>query len=208
MGRGARATSRRWWRRGLADPVPGTRAPEPTPAEPTAPPGEHGLSGALSRNIEAVARRRTADAASASSDVRLATAIGRLIGRMGFVYAHIVFYGAWTLLHYGVIPGARGFDPALALMGAIASAEGIFLSLFILIAQNNSSAANDRRDDLNLQIGLLSEHELTQLIKVTAAIADKLGIDPEHHGAIADLQHDVAPEAVLDRIEHEETRQD
>ena len=172
------------------------------------PPGEQSLSGALSRNIEAVARRRAEDAANTSTGVRLATRIGKIIGRMRFVYANALFYGAWLLVNHGIIPGAEGFDPGLALMGVIASSEGIFLSLFILIAQNTSSAANDRRDDLSLQVSLLSEHEITQLIKITAAIADKLGINAEHHGEIADLQHDVAPEAVLDKIEHEEAKQD
>ena len=104
-------------------------------------------------------------------------------------------------VHYGVIPGAKGFDPALTLMGSLASAEGIFLSLFILITQNSQGSAADRRDDLNLQVSLLAEHELTQLIKVTAAIAAKLGIDAEAHGEIGDLQRDIKPEDVLDKIE-------
>ncbi len=188
----------RWWPRGLVRDTP-------TPVEPTDAPGPDGnLAGTLSRNIEAVARRRADDAANASRGVRVANRIGRVIGRMRFVYANLVFYAGWTLLHYGVIPGAAGFDPALTLMGSIASAEGIFLSLFILIAQNSQGAAADRRDDLSLQVGLLAEHEVTQLIKVTAAIAAKLGIDPEAHGEIADLQHDIKPEAVLDKIEAEE----
>nr|WP_295659145.1 DUF1003 domain-containing protein [Polymorphobacter sp.] len=168
----------------MADPP----AREPASAEPTAPPpAADSLSGALSRNIEAVARRRAEDAANTSRGVRIAARIGAIIGRMTFVYAHVVIYGGWLLISRGMVPGVGPFDPKLGLMGSVASIEGIFLSLFILIAQNNSSAANDRRDDLSLQVGLLSEHEITQLIKVTAAIAAKLGIDAEHHGEIADL---------------------
>lgn len=180
-----------------------------TPTEPTAPPpGEKTLAGALSRNIEAVARRRAEDAKSISTGVKLAMAVSGVIGRMRFVYGNLVFYGAWVLASQGLVPGVPAFDHDLYLIGSVASVESIFLSIFILIAQNSSAAANDRRDDLNLQVGLLTEHELTQLIKVTAAIAAKLGIDPEHHGEIADLQRDVAPEAVLDKIEREEAKQD
>ena len=187
------------------EPTPVEPTPvEPTPVEPTDVPGETvNLAATLSRNIEAVARRRAEDAANASRGVRIANRVGRIIGRMRFVYANLAFYGGWAALHYGVVPGAKGFDPALTLMGSIASAEGIFLSLFILIAQGHALASADRRDDLSLQVGLLAEHELTQLIKVTAAIAAKLGIDAEEHGDLADLKHDVAPEAVLDKIEQE-----
>ncbi len=191
----------------MADDPP-YRAPTPAPPRPpVAPSGEtsteqHGLSAALARNIEAVARRRAEDAANLSFDVRLATGIGRRIGRMSFVYLHILFYGTWVLLQYGVVGHVGGFDPALALMGSIASAEAIFLSLFILIAQNILTAADNRRDDLALQVSLLAEHEVTQLIKLTRAVAEKLGIDTTaEHGAIADLQADVAPERVLDQIE-------
>lgn len=168
------------------------------------PPGEQGLAGVLSRNIEAVARRRADDAANTSTGVKLATRIGKIIGRMTFVYANIVFYAVWLLGSRGMLPGIAAFDQDFYLVGSVASIESIFLSIFILIAQNTSSAANDRRDDLSLQVGLLTEHEITQLLKITAAIADKLGIDAEHHGEIADLRHDVAPEAVLDKIEQEE----
>ncbi|QYE35474.1 DUF1003 domain-containing protein [Polymorphobacter sp. PAMC 29334] len=190
----------------MADDPP-YRAPTAAPLRPPrVPPGEpsseeHGLSAALARNIEAVARRRAEDAASLGFDVRLATGIGRRIGRMSFVYLHILFYGTWTLLQYGVVGHVAGFDPALALMGSIASAEAIFLSLFILIAQNILTAADNRRDDLALQVSLLAEHEVTQLIKLTRAVAEKLGIDTTaDHGEIADLQDDVAPERVLDQI--------
>ena len=102
-------------------------------------PGPPGLTEALGRNIETVSRRRADDSAKASPGVRLSSRIGRLIGRMSFVYANLAFYGVWTAVHYGVIPGAKGFDPALTLMGSLASAEGIFLSLFILITQNHEA---------------------------------------------------------------------
>ena len=166
-------------------------------------PSEDPLAGPLARNIEAVARRRAEDAANASRGVRIAMRIGRIIGRMRFVYANLAFYAGWVVLDYAV-PATHHFDPALTLMGSIASGEGIFLSLFILIAQNTASAAADRRDDLNLQVSLLAEHEVTQLIKVTAAIAARLGLDAAHHGEIDDLQHDIKPEDVLDKIEEVE----
>ena len=71
-------------------------------AEPTVPPpGAGSLAGALSRNIEAVAKRRAEDAKNTTPGVRLALAIGRVIGQMGFVYANIVFYGVWVAASQG-----------------------------------------------------------------------------------------------------------
>ena len=45
----------------------------------------------------------------------------------------------------------------------IASVEAIFLSTFVLISQNRMQAAADKRADLDLQISLLAEHEVTKL---------------------------------------------
>lgn len=188
---------RRWWRRGLADP------------QPVAPlPGETDLSGVLARNIEAVAKRRAEEWAAASGDVKLALRLGGMIGRMGFVYFHLALYGTWFLVNRGIIPWLPAFDPSLNLMGTVASVEAILLSTLILITQNHASANGDRRDDLNLQVSLLAEHEVTQLIKLNLAMAAKLGVEPKDTHEIADLQRDVAPEAVLDKIEGEERKTD
>jgi hypothetical protein len=52
---------------------------------------------------------------------------------------------------------------------------------------------------LDLQINLLSEHEVTRLIHLTSAIAERLGVETE--AEIEELKRDVAPEVVLDVIE-------
>ena len=166
-------------------------------------PGPPGLTEALGRNIEAVSRRRAEDEAKASGGVRLSTRIGRVIGRMWFVYLHLGVLAGWLIVNLGLVTDIAPFDPTFNLLGTLASIEAIFVALFILITQNHEAAANDRRDDLNLQVGLLTEHELTRLIKLTIAVADKLGIDAGR-GEIADLQHDIHPDDVLDTIERAE----
>lgn len=167
---------------------------------------ESDLAGTLERNIEAVARRRADDAAAVSRGERLAVAIGRRIGRMRFVYANLAFYAAWLAGSRGWLPGIPVFDHDLYLVGTVASVEAIFLSILILITQNHAATADDRRDALSLHVGLLAEHELTQLIKLNLAIARRLGIDTDDHPAIADTVHDIVPETVLDKIEDEEPK--
>jgi uncharacterized membrane protein len=174
-----------------------------TPATPTIPPpNPRGLNSSLRRNIEALARRRERESASATREERTAQAITNFTGSMWFVYIHLALYGAWILLNLGVIPGLPKFDPSFVILATEASVEAIFLSTFVLISQNRTAAAADKRADLDLQISLLAEHELTKLAQVVAAIADRLGVaaaaqDPE----LAEVERDVAPEAVLDAIE-------
>ena len=83
----------------------------------------------------------------------------------------------------------------------MASVEAIFLSTFILITQNRMSAAADKRAELDLQISLLAEHEVTKLAALVSAIADRLGIRTEVDAEVDELKQDIAPEAVLEEIE-------
>jgi uncharacterized membrane protein len=82
----------------------------------------------------------------------------------------------------------------------MASVEAIFLSTFILINQNRMAAAADKRADLDLQISLLAEHELTKVVAMVDAIAGHLGVAHEAGDEVHELKRDVAPEAVLDAI--------
>ena len=51
----------------------------------------------------------------------------------------------------------------------VASVEAIFLSTFVLITQNRMAAAADKRAELDLQISLLAEHEVTRIVAIVSA---------------------------------------
>jgi uncharacterized membrane protein len=93
------------------------------------------------------------------------------------------------------------WDESFVILAMIASVEAIFLSTFVLITQNRMAAAADKRADLDLQISLLAEHEITRLATLIDAIADKIGVQTPADEEIEEIKQDVAPDAVLDRIE-------
>ncbi|SFB50862.1 Uncharacterized membrane protein [Rhizobium sp. NFR07] len=165
-----------------------------------------GLTPALARNIDAVMQRRRETADAASLQERAAAAISRFAGSMPFVYIHLVLYGTWIVANLNWLPGVRPWDPSLVILAMEASVEAIFLSTFVLINQNRMAAEDDTRADLDLQVSLLNEHETTRLIAMVEAIAKRLDVPIEAGEELSELKEDVAPEAVLDRIESEETR--
>jgi len=83
----------------------------------------------------------------------------------------------------------------------IASVEAIFLSTFVLISQNRMAHLADKRADLDLQINLLAEHEITRLVTIVDAIAERVGVHVMPREAVAELKRDVDPELVLRTIE-------
>jgi uncharacterized membrane protein len=159
-----------------------------------------GLASALERNIEALAERRQREAEQASASDKIANWISRFAGSMAFVAVHAVLVAGWVVLNAGLTP-IPPFDPSFVILATVASVEAIFLSTFILISQNRAAVLADRRADLDLQISLLSEHEVTHLIKLTSAIAHRLGVDEAFNPELDELKRTVAPEAVLERIQ-------
>lgn len=160
-----------------------------------------GLASALERNIEALAHRRRQEQAQASFQDRLAEGISRFAGSITFVLVHALLVVGWIVINAEFLPGVRPFDPTFVILATVASVEAIFLSTFILISQNRAAAAADRRADLDLQISLLSEHEVTHLIKLVTEIAHRLGIEEARDPELQELKRNVAPEAVLERME-------
>ena len=170
-----------------------------TPTVP--PPGPDDLSSALRRNIQALEDRRRQEVAAAPAEARVAEAITRFTGSMRFVYVHLALYGAWIVVNLGVVPGIPKFDPSFVVLATVASVEAIFLSTFVLISQNRMAAAADKRADLDLHISLLTEHELTKLVELVTAMAERAGVRANADPEMAEVKRNVAPEAVLDEIE-------
>ena len=88
----------------------------------------------------------------------------------------------------------------------VASVEAIFLSTFVLISQNRMAALADKRADLDLQVSLLAEHEVTRLIQLVGAMAERMGIEAAQDRELPELAQDIAPERVLEEMEENERR--
>jgi len=176
------------------------------PEAPTVPPpAPDTLNSSLRRNIDALRRRRQDEESGATVQERVANAITRFSGTMRFVYLHAAAYGFWIIANLGAIPGVRPWDPSFVVLAMIASVEAIFLSTFILITQNRMAAAADRRAELDVQISLLAEAEITKLVQLVSEIAARMDIAPAGQPEVEEMKQMVAPEAVLDAIKESET---
>src|SRR5215213_5996879 len=170
-------------------------------ASPTYRPQPAGLSTVLARNIHSLQERRQREEAQASAQEKIADAITRFTGSMPFVYIHLAAFGFWIVANLGWIPGVPQWDESFVVLAMWASVEAIFLSTFVLISQNRMQAAADKRADLDLQISLLAEHEITKLATLVSAVADHIGVRTDIDEELDEITHDVAPEAVLEEIE-------
>lgn len=161
------------------------------------------ITTVVERNIQALLARRQQQEDQQSVQDRVTLRISSFIGSMLFVYLHLAIFGLWIAVNVGWLPGPQ-FDPSLVILAVTATIEAIFISTFVLITQNRMAALADKRADLDLQIGLLAEHEITRLLTLVTAIAEKVGVDTSEHAELSELTKDVHPEEVLDTIEKTE----
>lgn len=163
----------------------------------------------VDRNIVALLERRQQEDRRRSTQDRAADTITRFTGSMTFVYIHLVLFGGWIVANLGWIPGLgalKSFDEGFTVLAMVASTEAIFLSTFVLISQNRMQTQADKRADLDLQVSLLAEHEITEVLRMVRALAERAGLEQAREPELDELERDVRPETVLSRMEAAEQR--
>lgn len=159
-----------------------------------------GMGAVVDRNIRGLLERRKREDRERKVSDRIADRVTTFTGSMASVYLHLVVFGLWIAINLGWLP-IKKFDPTFVVLAMVASVEAIFLSTFVLITQNRMAILAEKRAELDLQVSLLSEHEITRLIQLVSAIGERLDIKEASNPELDELKENVHPERVLDKIE-------
>ena len=125
-------------------------------------------------------------------------------GSNTFLFLNAGFFILWILINTEVIKWVAPFDPyPFNLLTMIVSLEAIFLSTFVLISQNRISKVDDLREETSLQFSLISQKEATKLIKMTALLLEKQGIDLSQDPELHRMLRPVSEEEIEHRLEKE-----
>jgi uncharacterized membrane protein len=137
----------------------------------------HAAPDAPTSNVERVAKLEAEALGARSLGERCAAVLMRFAGTVTFAAIHFVCFALWIAVNSGVVPGIRPFDPyPFSFLTLVVSLEAIFLSIWILIVQNQMQRLADRRANLDLQINMLAEQESTAAIRMLQRITEHLGI--------------------------------
>jgi uncharacterized membrane protein len=126
-----------------------------------------GALGAMTRKADLLLRTRVARNANEAIEeklpfvLKLADWIAAFSGSMTFLCLNAAWFGAWIWLN---VSGVWRFDPyPFGLLTMIVSLQAIFLSIFVLLAQNRQAAKERVRDDLEYEINVKAELEVAHL---------------------------------------------
>ena len=158
----------------------------------------------MARNAAAVAQIEAAERARRTAAERFSDTIARIAGSAWFAGLHVLWFAAWIAWNTGLVPRWRPIDPfPFSFLTLVVSLEAIFLSIFVLVSQNNLTRQSERRAHLDLQINLLAEQESTKTVALLERIAAHLHVpvptDPSERelAAPTDIRDVVS---MLDRV--------
>ena len=161
------------------------------------------IEGITQHNIESILCAEDARRAKAPWIYRAIAKVTKACGTLGFLLGNAAFFAAWVAFNELLVP----FDPfpyTFLLFGV--SLEAIFLSILILISQNMDAAESERRHHLDLQMNLLSEREITALMRLVVEMARRGGVPEELTAEARSFAHDTDPSGVLAQIIRAEHR--
>jgi uncharacterized membrane protein len=129
-------------------------------------------------NIDAIAKLEHDALDRRTSTERLSDAITKLVGNVGFLLAHLILIFGWSVVNLHVIPGLKAFDPfPFGVLALVVSSESVFLTIFVLISQGRMARQSERRSHLDLQVGMLSEQELTTMLQMLQKLCQHMGVN-------------------------------
>ncbi len=135
---------------------------------------------------------------------RVADNMSSFFGSNIFLTFNASVFVLWILINTNCIPGLAPFDPfPFMLLTTIVSLEAIFLSIFVLIAQNRSNKIDDLREEIHLQLNFIAEKEITKLMKMTSLLLEKNGIDITQDKEFQKMMHPVTEEEIQKKLEKE-----
>lgn len=182
-----------------SDPDPSFAAPSraalrPRPAPPRT------VEELTEQNVAAIHRLECAALSHSSRMDMVADRVAGFAGTATFLALHVVWFGGWIVLN--VAPGIGHFDPfPFTFLTLVVSLEAIFLSAFILTSQKRAAEISERRNQLDLQINLLTEQENTRMLKVLGAIAKRLDVQIDGDPSAEVLEQATRPDKLVEQIE-------
>jgi uncharacterized membrane protein len=134
-------------------------------------------SEAMDENIGIIRIWEEAALKQRSRAEQISETITKTVGGGPMLVGHVLWFGVWLVINTGDIPGLAPFDTfPFPLLTTLVSLEAIFLSLFVLASQNRMTRHSDQRSQLDLQINMLAEREMTAVLVLLRDIAKHMDV--------------------------------
>jgi uncharacterized membrane protein len=137
---------------------------------PKRPSAEHPVT----HNIQAIAELERDALDKRTLMDRVTAAVTRVAGSTTFIAVHAGWFTTWIALN----TTRYAFDAyPFSLLNLIVALEAVILTSVVLMTQNQMAGLTDRRAQLDLQVNLLAEQELTAMLHMLYGLCAHAGVN-------------------------------
>lgn len=133
---------------------------------------------------------------------RVIVATEQLIARPWVFAALALAHVTWVILNLGVVPGIDPWDPyPFTFLATVASVEAPFLTMLVLMAQQREGRIGELREEMDLQLELHNDRQITEALTLLRAMAEhlKVPVDRDEERARA-MEQPVDPRSLLEHV--------
>lgn len=124
--------------------------------------------------------------------VKIADIFASRFGTLAFLIINIIFFATWITINSGYIRGVEIFDPyPFIFLTMTVSLEAIILSIIVLISQNRGNQIASLRQELQLQVNLITERDITKVLKILKEIREEGRRDYTKDMELEDMIEDI-----------------
>lgn len=154
----------------------------------------------LQEQIDLIAKHEQEFLAQRTGSEKLGDRMASFIGSLTFVAAHVFVFAAWAIWNTIPIRAIPHFDPPpFPILNVLFAFEAILVASFILMRQSRMSRRAEERDQLMLQILLLTEREITATLGVQREMAKNMGL---HEIAAGREVTQLSKQTSIDEVAH------
>lgn len=127
-----------------------------------------GVPAHVEDTVEAVARFHSAHEADAGLLQRLVERVTRRAGSPGFIALLTVLFVSWMALNFGLLASGRKpvDDPPFFWLQGATALTALYMTVFILTTQRREDKLAALRDQLTLELSILSEQKSAKIIEL------------------------------------------
>ncbi len=109
---------------------------------------------------------------------RVAVFLANTFGSMWFLCASLTLFLLWITWNLNLITGLKAFDPyPFTMLTMIVALFSIILSISVLINQKREGKMNSIRQQIEFEVNIHAENEITKVLEMLHEIQKKMGIN-------------------------------
>jgi len=128
----------------------------------------------------------------------------RAMGSVTFLVCFCIFFIVWICWNLNLM-GLKPFDPfPCPILELIVSIFAIVLSVSVLITQNRQGRADKIRQQVDFEVNVRAEAEITKVLDMLHGIQKKLGIDTRGDAQLEEMKEVTDVKEIHKNIDEEE----